>query len=185
MNDDLEMKSSIVDMLENKKLVGENYKKEIKFIIEDIYLGEIRDFTSEGKGGISVDVYSYLFLVRSKGKLVNPLCLSDTNKYAIYRTSKESYDKYIYVQGEEKDGPCIVISPFTEKVRKQLDGEVISLADLENYILRVKGFFKDREEVVKENFINPITKYKLLKDDSIKRDLYDIFMEMSPKQLRK
>ena len=48
-----------------------------------------------------------------------------------------------------------------------------------------KGFFKDREGIVKENFINPITKYRLLKDDSVKKDVYDIFMEVSPKQLRK
>ena len=60
-----------------------------------------------------------------------------------------------------------------------------TLVDLEKYILGAKGFFKDREGIVKENFINPITKYRLLKDDSVKKDVYDIFMEVSPKQLRK
>ena len=185
MNEDLEMKSSIVDMLENKRLKGENYKKDIKFSKEDVYLGEIREFCSEDKGGISYDIYSYLFLVKGKDGLLNPFCLSETENYAVYRPSKESYDKYIYVQGEEADGPCIVISPFTNKVRGQLGGKVITLVDLEKYILGAKGFFKDREGIVKENFINPITKYRLLKDDSVKKDVYDIFMEVSPKQLRK
>ncbi len=185
MNDDLNKKRSVVEILKNKKLNDEHSKKEIRFNIEDVYLGEIREFSSEENGGISLDIYSYLFLVRGKDGLLNPLCLSDTEKFAVYRTGIGSYNNYIYVQGEEKDGPCIVVSPFTNEFRERFDGEVITLADLENYILRVKGFFKDREEVVKENFLNPITKNKLLKDDSIKKDLYDTFMKISPKQLRK
>lgn len=185
MNNDLEMKNSIVEMLKNKKLIEEKSGEDIKFIVEDIYLGEIREFSSEERGGISLDIYSYLFLVRCKEGLLNPFCLTDTVNYAVYRPSREEYDKYIYVQGEEKDGPCIVISPFTEKVRHQLDGEDISLSDLENYILRVKGFFKDREDIVNENFLNPITKHKLLKDDEEKKENYCKFIEESTLQLGK
>ena len=185
MNEDLGKKKSVVDMLNNKRLIGENYKKAFKFNKENVYLGEIREFTSEDNGKISVDIYSYLFLVKGKDGLLNPLCLSDTDNYAVYRPSKELANKYIYVQGEEKDGPCIVVSPFTKKVRNQFDSEVVSLVDLQKYVLGAKGFFKDREEIIRENFINPITIHKLLKDDNVKKEKYNSFMEESTKQLRK
>ena len=189
MNDDLEKKYNIDRLLNNKKLSGED----IKFNLDDLYLGEIREFSTE-KNGVSVDLYSYLFLIKGKDGYFNPLCITDTENYPVYSISKcfgsctisgiETGNKVYHVQGEEKDGPCIIISPFTDKVKRQLNKEIVSLADLDNYILRVKGFFKDKEEIVSDNFLNPVLRYMLLKDDITKKDKYDSFME-STKQLRK
>ena len=178
MNDDIEIKKDVVEMLKDKKLKWEESDKNIQFNIEDVYLGEIREF----KSGVSIDTYSYLFLVKGKDGLFNPFCLSDTENYAVYRPGR---GVSIYVQGIPKDGPSIFVSPFAKDVRNQLGGEVISLVELQKYILCAKGFFKEREEIVRENFSDPITIQKLLEDDAVKKEKYNRFMGESAKQLGK
>lgn len=140
---------------------------EKKINVENIKIAEIREFDTK-HNGVAVDFYSYLILIEKDGVYFNPF--SEEDNYAVYRRlpyanstfSGEEYgNKIELIQGEEKDGPCIVLTNIQLPSIKEL-----SLRQLENMIINSTKYYKDRENIVKDRFIShPVKRNKYIKKD--------------------
>ena len=143
---------------------------EKKIKVENIKVAEIREFDVE-HNGVAMNFYSYLFLLEKDGVYINPFDVFED--YPIYKrlpysnTTLDGEDfgsKIKLIHGEEKDGPCIVLS--TKKFSNFTDLKEFSLEQLENIVLLSSRYFKDREKIVKERFkYNPIIKNKYMRKD--------------------
>ena len=161
-----------------------------KISVDNIKLAEIREYDTS-HNGVSLDFYSYLFLVERNGFYFNPLDVTD--EYPVYgrlpysntTLNGEDYGSKIkLLQGEVKDGPCIVIC--SRSIKDLTSAKEFSIEQLENISLMSNHYFKDRERIVNERFkYNPFIKNKFIKRDKENKANLEKLLNGEEKQLRK
>ena len=145
-------------------------------------LAQVRYFDEEKNGTEIPRIKAYAFLQEVNGVYVN--LLDPTEELPVYErtpytnTTLDGEDfgtKIILAQGEEKEGPCFVLEKVN--VRELFGRDIVTIEDVEKYVLKSEMFFVDRMSLIKEKkgFIIHLGSRLKVMEDSKKFDEMNAF----------
>lgn len=157
-----------------------------KIKTKDLKLATLRYFSEENRG-VEVDspLGCYAFLVEiGKDTYVNPF--NPLEEYPIFKRvpysnttmSGEDYGtKIMSVNNILREGPCYVLSDSS--IVEYFSGEEIDLEVLEEYMLKSRGYFRERKTAALARLKkHPIKMYKILKnDEKMEAEVENFFAE--------
>ena len=124
---------------------------------EKIRLGKITYYDVEHNGSVVPSVDAYVFMININDTYINPfnilmdLPVYDRMPYSNTTKDGENYGTKIkHVQGEEKDGPCVVLENIN--LSEYYGLEYMSLNMLKEFMIRSNKYFIDRANLIEDEF---------------------------------
>ena len=151
-------------------------KKNEEYDRNNVRLAEVRFYCMEGlPTGWTMPLPEkekvYAFLLKNGNHYSNIISYEELPVYErIYPEVLElSY-------GEEKEGLCYVVSPFTNEVFRN---EKVKFSEIVNYIVHSDKFFVDRSELIKNRIVPMYQKERIrtMYEDSNKLDKFNQYLE--------
>ncbi len=155
--------------------------------IDKLKLAKLKYFDKKRMGVEVSEINAYAFLVNIDGKYVNVFdeSLSDIpvfDRTFYSNTTSSGIDfgtKLIYLSGKLETGPCYIVEQ--NDMKQKFGSSVISLSDIERYILDSNDYFIDRESILSNPNMSrkEKRKYKLKRffDQKEKEKLDEFFSE--------
>lgn len=154
---------------------------------DKLKLAKLKYFDKKRMGVEVSEINAYAFLVNIDGKYVNVFdeSLSDIpvfDRTFYSNTTSSGIDfgtKLIYLSGKLETGPCYIVEQ--NDMKQKLGSSVVSLSDIERYILDSNDYFIDRESILSNPNMSrkEKRKYKLKRffDQKEKEKLDEFFSE--------
>jgi len=150
---------------------------------ENLRLAAIR-YYSKGVGVEVSDPVGYKVLEEyGKDTYINPLNISD--EYPIFERAPyanvnndgfEYGSKMRLVNDVNVSGPCYVL--FNTNLKDSFEEDLITVEDLEEYILRSNYYFRERSQIALDRIkYHPIQMLRILKKDTKSEEKYNKFFE--------
>lgn len=155
--------------------------------IDKLKLAKLKYFDKKRMGVEVSEINAYAFLVNIDGKYVNVFdeSLSDIpvfDRTFYSNTTSSGIDfgtKLIYLSGKLETGPCYIVEQ--NDMKQKFGSSVVSLSDIERYILDSNDYFIDRESILSNPNMSrkEKRKYKLKRffDQKEKEKLDEFFSE--------
>lgn len=154
---------------------------------DKLKLAKLKYFDKKRMGVEVSEINAYAFLVNIDGKYVNVFdeSLSDIpvfDRTFYSNTTSSGIDfgtKLIYLSGKLETGPCYIVEQ--NDMKQKFGSSVVSLSDIERYILDSNDYFIDRESILSNPNMSrkEKRKYKLKRffDQKEKEKLDEFFSE--------
>ena len=163
-----------------------------KIKVDQLKLAELKYYDAEENGVEVSQPLSYIVLLQNGDDYVNLLAPEENypvfrrnSHYTNYCSSGETYGSKVVLIGNEErleTGPCWVLcdDDFSEKLVKKL-GEVITIRDVQQYVLDSNYYFKDRLDIasVRSRGLSERRKMnQIVRKDIPKKDALYTFFEV-------
>lgn len=156
--------------------------RDLKIESSKLRLAQFRYYNLERQASEIPDDKAYTILAEINGTYINVLNPLETlpvyDRSSVYKNytkdgMHEFGNKIFLVNGEEQDGPCFILELIN--MQNEFGKEIVTMKDIENYVLNSRMFFPDRLKLLEINRkqISSLYRKKLLLEDTQKLNRFN------------
>lgn len=170
-------------------------KKNLEYDKNSIRLAEVRFYCMEGLSIGRTMLFPekekvYAFLLKNGDHYANIISGEELPVYERCKAAmgeNQTQDMYFHgsklvlAYGEEKEGLCYVVDPFTNEVFRN---EKVKFSEIVDYMVHSDKFFVDRSELIKNRIVPMYQKERIrtMLEDSNKLDKFNQYLEKKGKE---